>query len=38
MNSDRLKEAMKYVTDNKKEFNIQEIITLALKNITKVEA
>ena len=26
MNSDRLKEAVKYVTENKGEFNIQEII------------
>ena len=31
MNSDRLKEAVKYVTENKGEFNIQEIIARAQK-------
>lgn len=38
MNSDRLKEAVKYVTDNKKEFNIQDIINLALKEDPKLES
>ena len=37
MNSDRLKEAVKYVTENKSEFNIQEIIKQALKTDGKPE-
>ena len=37
MNSEKLKEAVKYVTENKSEFNIQEIIKQALKTDGKPE-
>ena len=37
LNSERLKDAVKYVTEHKGEFNIQEIIAQALKNGEKPE-
>ena len=37
MNSERLKEAFKYVNAHKDEFNIQEITNIAVKNSKKVE-
>ena len=37
LNSERLKDAVKYVTEHKGEFNIQEIIAQALKNGDKPE-
>lgn len=38
MNSDRLKEAYKYVNEHKSEFNIQEITNIAVKKSKDVEA